>query len=442
MPAFGKRIVFFALLLCSAFAFSAASAAAGLSASGGLAVYSVSGESYLRASDGSADSLGRDEYIAVNIDLKNNGLSEAWCRDVHFRVDGGEPWRLMDFSLRAGAGTRCHIFHTNMQKLGPGSHWLEFYVNGSLLYSKGIYLSRNWREKMNYPSSGQIEAAARGGRSPYIVFYPQFSGVSGITEYAIDFSIDETEKGTYFSTLDAFMDVSSLQKKYKKVYNDYYTPGGFYCGFQQWDDGRTGVIMSVWDVICEDSRGKTSIICAKQLYPEVKEGVSRTSGEGRFQQFLREFPWKPRHPYRMLVQRSESAETGNAVLTMWVCDLENMQWTKLVSWDLGYKSKHIKADSLGGFMENYLTQYAGCVRNVTFYNIRGLNSKTGKWTAAKSVTFTVNNSVSKLNYNGSYNFGADDATFWIITSGVENLCRLPKSGKKFSVKYTATGAPY
>ena len=127
---------------------------------------------------------------------------------------------------------------------------------------------------------------------------------------------------------------------------------------------------------------------------------------------------------------------------MWVCDLENMQWTKLVSWDLGYKSKHIKADSLGGFMENYLTQYAGCVRNVTFYNIRGLNSKTGKWTAAKSVTFTVNNSVSKLNYNGSYNFGADDATFWIITSGVENLCRLPKSGKKFSVKYTASGAPY
>ena len=88
MPAFGKRIVFFALLLCSAFAFSAASAAAGLSASGGLAVYSVSGESYLRASDGSADGLGRDEYIAVNIDLKNNGSSEAWCRDVHFRVEG------------------------------------------------------------------------------------------------------------------------------------------------------------------------------------------------------------------------------------------------------------------------------------------------------------------------------------------------------------------
>ena len=60
MPAFGKRIVFFALLLCAAFALSAASAAAGLSASGGLAVYSVSGESYLRASDGSADGLGRD----------------------------------------------------------------------------------------------------------------------------------------------------------------------------------------------------------------------------------------------------------------------------------------------------------------------------------------------------------------------------------------------
>ncbi len=448
-----KCRILFAALLCAVMLVSmsagpdlcvraAAESGVTVSVVGGMAVYSISGESYVRASDGNPSRLSSNEFISFYVDVKNTGTKEARYRTAYFRVDGGEKWIWANFSLKAGETKRCHIYHVNMQKLNPGSHEVDFYVNDQLVYSQSFYTSRNWRSKMTYPTAKQIEAASRGGRSPYVVYYPHFSGADIITEYAIDFVIDEMEKGTYFSTLDADMDTSALQKKYKKIYNDFNSVGGFYCGFQQWDNGKTAVIMSVWDVICEDSRGNTSIICAKQLYPEIKEGISRTSGEGRFQQFIREYTWYPRHPYRMLMQHSVSKKSGNAELTMWICDLVNMEWTELVSWDLGYVSRGIKTNSLGGFMENYLTQFAGNVRNVSFFNIRGRNSVNGKWLAAKSVTFTVNNSVSKLNYNGSYNFGADDASFWIITSGVSGLCNAPQSGKTFSIKRATTDWPY
>lgn len=413
-----------------------------VSVSGGMGVYTISGESYVRLSDGNPSGLGSNEFISFYVDVKNTSSKDASYRTAYFRVDGGEKLIWANFSLKAGETKRCHIYHVNMKKLSAGSHEVDFYINDQLVFSQSFYMSRNWRARMTYPTARQIEAAARRGRSPYIVYYPQFSGTDIISEYAIDFVIDESEKGTYFSTLNADMDISALQKKYRKLYNDFSSAGGFYCGFQQLENGRTAVIMSVWDVICEDSRGNTSIICAKQLYPEVREGISRTSGEGRFQQFLREFKWSERHPYRMLMQRGVVKENGNAELTMWVCDLVSMEWTKLVSWDLGYASPGIKTGYLAGFMENYLTQFAGNVRNVTFSNIRGRSSTSGNWVAAKSVTFTVNNSAIKLDYNGSYNFGADDASFWIITSGVDGLCSAPQSGKTFSIKRATTDSPY
>ncbi len=144
----------------------------------------------------------------------------------------------------------------------------------------------------------------------------------------------------------------------------------------------------------------------------------------------------------MLIQMSQSKSTGNSELAMWICDLESMEWTELVKWDLGYSSRVMKTKYLAGFMENYLTQYTGSVRNVSFSNIRGKNYKTGKWVGVKSVEYTVNNSITDLGYMGSYNFGSDDSTFWIITSGVEGLCRLPKSGSEFSVKNVSTDQPY
>ena len=437
-----KLLTGLAVLLFLLCVFAWASADVKVKVTGGMGVFSKSGESYLRDSDGVPDGLGRDEFISFMVYVTNTSQTDQKYRTAYFRVDGGKKLVWANFSLKTGQTARCHIYNVNMEKLSAGMHLMEFYINDQIVYSQSFLLSRDWQKVMNYPTSGQKEAVRGRKRSPYIVYYPQFKGVEGITEYTIDFWIDDMDKGTYFSTMDCDMDISSLKKKYASVSNDYNTPGAFYCGIQCWDDGRTGVIMSVWDNICKDKNGRTTIICADQVYPVYKAGSSRTSGEGRFQQFLEEYPFKTRRPYRMLMQTSTSKSTGNTELTMWICDLVTKQWKELVSWDLGYKSRFMKAQSLAGFMENYLVQYTGSVRNVSFSNIRGRNYKNNKWTPAKSVRFTVNNSITDLGYQGSYNFGSDDSTFWIITSGVEGLCRLPQSGTAFSVKNVSSDNPY
>ncbi len=413
-----------------------------LKVTGYLAVYSRSTEQYVRRSDGRLSGLGRDEYVAFSLDLTNQGKGEHWFRDVHFRVDGGEPLRLMDFSLQGNRQTKCHVYHTNMDRMAPGTHKVEFYVNGMLVNTDHFHLIRDWQSIMPYPGSAQIAAVSGKGRSPYVVFYPQFGAVQGLTEFALDFWIDDMDDYTYFAAMDWEMDVSSLKQKYASVTNDYNDPGGVYCGFQRWENGRTGVIMSVWDVFCKDRSGRTKVYCARELYPEVREGVSKTSGEGSFQQFIQEYHWEARHPYRMLMQQSTSEDTGNTVLTMWVCDLVSMRWDRLVSFDLGYASAYMHTKSMAGFMENYGTSHAGQVRNVSIANVRGRNYRTGQWVAARDMVFTVNNSITMMDYIGSYSFGADDHSFWIITSGVSGLCRLPKSGSRYSVKYASTDSPY
>ncbi len=437
-----RQAVFPIVLLILVLCFAPPARAGGLSVRGSLGVYSVSGENYLRASNGDPAGLNAGEYIAFYVDLTNTSGQTQRYFDPHFRVDGGEKLRLQDFSLENGQTTKGHIYHVNMAKIDPGRHLFEFYVSGSRVFSGTFDLLRDWRALMDCPTAAQKEAARGKGRSPYIVFYPQFGDVPGITEYTIDFQIDDMDNGTYFSTLDADLDISALTGRYASVTNDYNTPGGFYCGVQKWDDGRTGVIMSVWDNICRDKSGRETIVCADRVYPEFRAGTSRTSGEGRFQQFIREYPVLTRNPYRILLQLYPSKSSGNTELAMWICDLNTGKWEKLVVWDLGYRSPAIRTYDLGGFMENYLTQFAGSVRSVSFSNVRGRDSRTGRWTAAKKVMFTVNNSITRLEYRGSYNFGSDASAFWIVTSGAEGLCRLPKSGTVFTVKNVSADDPY
>jgi len=409
---------------------------------GYFAIYSISDETYVRSSTGNPGEAGSNEYVAFRFELKNTSSSRTVWKNVTCYVDGTEMGRWGDMTVNGYETQYLHVYRVNMVKLSAGSHRFEVYIGGKRVVSDSFTTIRNWSSLMKYPTARQISAAAYSGRSPYIVFYPQFSGTTVLSEYSIDFQIDDMEKGTYFSTMDANMDISSLTSRYSSVTNDYNDPGGFYCGFQQWENGKTAVIMSVWDIFCKDRYGNKTTICATQLYPTYKRGVSKTSAEGSFQQFLIEYKWETRHPYRMLMQRSFSDTTGNTVLTMWVCDLKTMEWTELVSWDLGYNSSGIKTCELAGFMENYDTQYCGNVRNVSFSNIRGRDSATGRIYAAKTVRFTVNNSITASDYTGSYNFGADDSSFWIITSGVNGLCRNPSSGTGYTVKNSSTDSPY
>ncbi len=410
-----------------------------------MAVYKRSTEEFIRDSDGRMDELGEDEYISFVFTIKNTDSQDLKMDSLYARIDGGESLRWKGGSLGVGQRMHCHIYASHMEKLAPGTHELSYYVNDISVYTGHLHLIRAWQKMMRYPTGEQIAAVSGRARSPYICYCPVFSDVRGITEYSVDFWVDDLDEGTYFSTMNWTMDTSSLKEKYPSLLNDYTEPGCCYCGFQCCKDGKMKVIMSVWDIFCETADGRQAVVRAKELFPGEAKSCKATL-EGSFQQFLREYRWEAKHPYRMLMQQSVSEETGNTTLTMWVCDLISMSWEKLVAFDIGYKSEFIPAWSLRGFLENYLEDHAGSVRNVSIANIRGRDHQTKKWVAAERMSFSVNTMRLPLNWSeqhmGSYDFGADDSTFWIITSGVEGLCTPPDSGSVFSVKHATTDSPY
>ena len=335
-----------------------------------------------------------------------------------------------DVTPDSSADETSELYHFDPEELaalGPGLHEVEVFVDGEPVSSRRLYVPRDWDAIMTPPTAEQIEDAADAGRSTYVTFYPLFDkAVTALTEYAMDFSIDDMDRGTYFSTVNATVDPSALTQQGITLLDNYGDPTGLYGGFQCWDDGKTGVIMTVWDVLCQDAQGSITVIKAKPLYVDdratvlnVEEG---SEGEGNFQQFKMEYPWQPEHPYRMLIQMGTNEASGNATATMQVCDLITCEWTKLVTWDLGYPSGSIKTEYLCGFLENYDSAYAGSVRSANFSNIRGRDAESGEWVAADTVHFMLNNGMDSFDYVGSYQVGADDSSFYAITSGVDGLC--------------------
>ncbi len=274
-------------------------------------------------------------------------------------------------SSAAEASGLYHFDPEELAALGPGLHEVEVFVDGEPVSSRRLYVPRDWDTIMTPPTAGQIEDAADAGRSTYVTFYPLFDkAVTALTEYAMDFSIDDMDRGTYFSTVNATVDPSALTQQGITLLDNYGDPTGLYGGFQCWDDGKTGVIMTVWDVLCQDAQGSITVIKAKPLYVDDRAAVLNveegSEGEGNFQQFKMEYPWQPEHPYRMLIQMGTNEASGNATATMQVCDLITCEWTKLVTWDLGYPSGSIKTEYLCGFLENYDSAYAGSVRSANF----------------------------------------------------------------------------
>ena len=139
--------------------------------------------------------------------------------------------------------------------------------------------------------------------------------------------------------------------------------------------------------------------------------------------------------YRALVQCGTTA-AGNCGVTFKVCDLETGKWTKLISYDLGYKDTGIT--SLGCFLENYLREQATEVRTAEWSNFRVKSRENSSWVAAKSAKMERQFET----WPGSYSFGSDGSCFWAITSGVPKLCKPPANGTTFKVSKAKGGRPY
>ena len=302
---------------------------------------------------------------------------------------------------------------------------------------QGYLLNRStWKKRMTLPTSKQIAKNETYTRSPYLVCWPKFDGLTGFTEYAVDFRADSQPKGTYVNIGNWWMDVSSLKKRYKSVAtDDGDVPGGMYAGFQVLEDGRKVAIMSVWKMYLIDENNNITPFNAKRIYPENPRIADDFGGEGTGVKTLVDYDWQAGKTYRSLIQCGKTNE-GNCEVTFSVCDLETGTWTKLVAYDLGYGDTRIT--NLGCFLENYVPRYASEVRTVQWGNFRAKSHETGSWVSAKKAKMER----QFQEWTGSYNYGSDSSCFWAITSGVPDLNpKPPANGKEFSVTKAEEGDP-
>jgi len=301
--------------------------------------------------------------------------------------------------------------------------------------------ARNWEDILTFPSQVQINHVNSTSecRSPYLTGWLYTAiGDSCFSGYAIDFKADYLPQQTYCSLATFRLDTSSLSSKYVTVNNGdhYYSYSGFQRSIQPNHPEYNG-ILSIWDTYCTDKSGKTDTLKAALIYPEGKEAV-RYNHEGDGVSYHPEYNWKPGNWYRMLVQCAEK-QNGNTQLEFWVADLDTKTWTKLCVFDMGAPNLQFKGNT-AVFLEDWLTETAGEIRSLEIKNARIYKRSLGKWVNIYSGYFNDRDSGQSICYSGSYQYGSDDTTFWMITTGVLN-CAEPQDGMKLSVNFSEEGSP-
>ncbi len=404
-----------------------------------FAVHSIRDDSYLRhvGPDPVDDVLYDDEYYVLYLTVHNYTGAPLQCSSVDLSIDG----EVFSFgSCTVNSAYSFRLRRSSMQRIGRGQHVCTLTVNGESVYSGTFTMPREWSGLMDLPEEQEVQTASGKERSPYIAFWTGFQDQGGYTEYAIDIHTDHIPYGTYICPISWWMDLSALEDQYEEIWNDYAGAGAGYCGLQVWDDGTRGVIMTIWDVFCRDASGRVTQVKADVLYPENATDTDHdASGEGSFVHYSYPYDWEPGKDYRFLLQQSEGAD-GTVLMTLWICDIQEDSWTRLFCFDTGLKGIWIR--SAGGFLENYIPAHAAEVRTMEFWNVKARMRSTGEWTDARSVQFGVNASIGSSRYAGSYNFGEDADSCWIITSGISGLCTPNDRTGPYPVPITQWGAPY
>lgn len=296
---------------------------------------------------------------------------------------------------------------------------------------------RNWQEVMTFPTLSEIEYYDKisVARSPYVGAWFD-TQVDAFTQISIDFKADYIPSATYCSPVNFSIDYSSLLEKYDTVYNDGYVSG--YCGLQRQNDGtKYNGILSLWDTYCKKTSGEIEIIRAKLIQPQ-GEQVNIYDNEGNGVSYRPYYPWKPRKWYRMLLQLGVSETTGNTTIEQWIGDISEKKWERLCVFDLGAHGLKFK-NNIAVFLENFDPKTAGEIRTMEIKNIRIYSSKKQSWVNVYSGYF-YNDESNAIKKSGTYQYGADNDSFWFITTGVPN-CAKKQEPTNIKVNKSETGNP-
>jgi len=298
--------------------------------------------------------------------------------------------------------------------------------------------SRDWQMVMDLPSPCEIASYnnTSSARSPYVGAWFWIGSEETFNQFSMDFKADYIPPATYCSPFNFHMDYSSLLDEYVSVDN-----GGnisVYGGLQRQKDGdRYNAIISLWDVYCKKASGVTDTIRATLVEP-TGGNVVAYSHEGNGVSFRPDFPWKPQKWYRMLIQLGRSTTTGNTTLEQWIGDLSEKKWQRLCIFDLGAPDLKFKGNA-AAFLENFSPTTAGDIRTMECRNVRYYSLTQRIWMNVNSA-YLYNDTRTSTKKSGSYQYGTDNNTFWMITTGVPD-CATPQSPETMYVVTSETGSP-
>lgn len=371
---------------------------------------------------GTTASLSRvadGEYLDFCVVIKNNESSDYVCKEASVSIDGQSPLGYEAFTVPAGGELSIRLGSDHMKPfLTPGNHTALWTVDGQRVCKTTFTFCNdmNWESVFTFPkrSEGEIYNRTNNIRSPYICAYLKMPKYARITEYMVDFKADYLPRGTYCCMGNWSADNSSLKERYAS-YEPEDPSTSAYAGFQNIYDGSHVSIMSFWDVFCKDHSGKRTTLRAKRVHPRTTEYSEDFGNEGTGAHCSVDYPWQAGKWYRMHLKCKNDNSDGTTLVEQWVVDLESGAPTLLCVYDTLIKNSTMRGD-FAIFLENYMVEHAADVRTLEFCNVKYYNESIGEWCRVKEAYIAPQSGLP--DYRGSYNFGATENRFWMITGGI------------------------
>ena len=387
-----------------------------------LEVYDVSAEAYVRSTGtgefGKLNELGENEFFTPVLKMEYNGEGTLRWNELYVTLDDGEKWGWTAGELPSGGNMALHIYYSNMQHVGEGTHTARWYLDGEEIYEYTFTLQRdlNWAALTELPMQEEIQQhnASATLRSPYMAVWLDVPGDGNYTEYQIDFKADYAPRGSYYAISNFMMDYSAVERQYEKVYTEYGITG--YAGFQNLHNGDKVCIMSIWDLYCQDENGNVTTVRAKPTYPQDAYKSGEFGGEGVGAQCIVEYDWQENRWYRAHLKCYDLAG-GNTQLEFWVTDLTTGKKTLLCAYDLGISGTVFRGDNCI-FLENFVTGYSGDVRTMEVRKAKYLPEGSESWQGITKGDMYANGGALIMNYEGSFDYGVSGDKLWIMTTGV------------------------